>query len=96
MQRSPSRKSAARVRRASPTVVNVAAAKACLSELIARAAAGEDIILARAGGPRARLVPLIDDRKALRVPGKRLLTIPPDFDAPLADDVLELFYGPPP
>jgi prevent-host-death family protein len=49
--------------------VNVAEAKAHLSELIERAAEGETIILARGGRPRARLVPL-EAAKKKRVPGK--------------------------
>jgi prevent-host-death family protein len=86
------------VNRASTAVVNVAAAKARLPELIERAARGEEIILARAGRPRARLVPLRSEQKALRVPGKgRGRFRPgPGFDAELPDDVLALFYGPPP
>ncbi|GAD60652.1 type II toxin-antitoxin system prevent-host-death family antitoxin [Brevundimonas sp. BAL450] len=39
------------------TQVNIAEAKARLSELVARAEAGEDIVLARAGKPAIRLVP---------------------------------------
>jgi prevent-host-death family protein len=77
-------------------VVDVAAAKARLPELIERAASGEEIVLARAGKPRARLVPLEDDQRALRVPGKgngrfRLLPgfddpFPPDMVAPIEDE----------
>lgn len=40
------------------TQVNVAEAKAKLSDLVERAAAGEDIVIARNGRPRARLVPI--------------------------------------
>ncbi|MGC2525912.1 MAG: type II toxin-antitoxin system prevent-host-death family antitoxin [Stellaceae bacterium] len=45
--------------------VNVAEAKAKLSELLDRAVAGEDIVIARAGKPLARLVPVnpIEPRK---------------------------------
>ena len=83
-------------RRASTPIINVAAAKARLPELIDRAARGEEIILARAGRPRARLVPLATDRKALRVPGKGKGRFRPrrGFDADLSDDTLALFYGP--
>jgi prevent-host-death family protein len=49
--------------------VNVAQAKAHLSELIERAAEGETIILARDGKPRARLVPL-EKIRLKRMPGK--------------------------
>ena len=84
-------------RRAVPAVVNVAEAKARLPELIERAAQGEEIVLARNGRPKARLVPLAIDRRALRVPGKGKGRFRPrrDFDAPLADDVLALFHRPP-
>lgn len=40
------------------TQVNVAEAKAKLSDLIERAANGEDIVIARAGRPQVRLVPV--------------------------------------
>ena len=74
-------------------VVNVAVAKARLPELIERAANGEEIVLARAGRPRARLVPLDDDRKALRIPGKGKgrLRLRPGFDDPLPPEVLASF-----
>jgi prevent-host-death family protein len=82
------------MRRTTPAVVNVAEAKAHLPELIERAGRGEEIVLARNGRPRARLVPLDTDR-SLRVPGKgkgrfRVLR---GFDAPLPADVLALFEG---
>ena len=82
-------------RRATPRIVNVAAAKARLPELIERAARGEEIILARAGRPRARLVPLATDRRALRIPGKGKGRFRParDFEDGLSEDVLALFYG---
>ena len=65
-------------------VVNVHAAKTHLSRLIDRAAEGEEIIIARAGKPVARLAPLEVDRKPRR-PGlmRGRITIPKDFDAPL-------------
>ena len=47
--------------------VNVAEAKAKLSELLDRAIAGEDIVIARAGKPLARLVPV--NRMEPRKPG---------------------------
>ena len=76
-------------------VVNIAVAKAHLPELIERAALGEEIILARAGVPRARLVPLEDLSRKLRVPGKGKGRFVPlaGFDEPLPDDVLSAFEG---
>lgn len=41
-----------------PRAINIGEAKAQLSSLIARAEAGEDVIIARDGVPAARLVPL--------------------------------------
>jgi prevent-host-death family protein len=82
--------------RATPPVVNVADAKSRLPELIERAAAGEEIILARAGKPRARLVGLDDLRRRLRVPGKGKgrFRLKPGFDRALPADVLADFHGP--
>lgn len=86
-----------RMVRATTPVVNIAAAKARLPELIERASRGEEIILARAGRPRARLMPLASDRKGLRVPGKGKgrFRLRSGFDDELSEDVLALFYGPP-
>ncbi len=82
------------VRRATPAVVNVGHAKARLPELIERAARGEEIVLARNGKPRARLVPLAE-RRTLRIPGKGKgrFRARRDFDAPLSPAVLALFQG---
>jgi prevent-host-death family protein len=76
-------------------IVNIAEAKAHLPELVERAARGEEIIVARAGKPRARLVPLEDDKLALRVPGKgkARFEMAADFDAPLPPEWLDLFEG---
>jgi prevent-host-death family protein len=72
--------------------VNVHEAKTHLSRLLERVAAGEEILISKAGKPMAKLIP-ISKPKANRVSGldKGLLQIPDDFDAPLPDDVLELF-----
>lgn len=76
-------------------VVNIAEAKARLSELVERASGGETIILARAGKPRARIVSLEADTAHLRVPGKGKgrLWMAPDFDAPLPPALLAAFAG---
>ncbi len=67
-------------------------AKTHLSRLVERAAAGEEIVIAKSGRPRARLVPL-EDTRGLRVSGKgkgrwRLRR---DFDAPLPEAVVREF-----
>ena len=70
--------------------VNIYDAKARLSELVDRAAAGEEVVIAKAGKPVARLVPL---RPRLRRPGRGAgrIEIARDFDAPLTDDILRDF-----
>lgn len=74
--------------------VNIYEAKTRLSQLVDRAAAGEEIVIAKAGRPVARLVPL-ELAPPPRVPGrlKGKIWIAPDFDAPLPDDVLDAFEG---
>jgi prevent-host-death family protein len=76
--------------------VNIHAAKTQLSRLVDAAAGGEEIIIARAGKPVARLVPLAEPAPARKRVLGRLdgqLTIPDDFDAPLPEDVLATFEG---
>ena len=72
--------------------VNIHEAKTQFSRLLTRVAAGEEIIIAKAGKPVARLVPW-EKKKANRIPGldKGLLHVPEDFDAPLPDDLIETF-----
>ena len=66
--------------------VNVHEAKTHLSRLLERVEAGEEITLARAGRPVARLVPY-RARLEPRKPGiwKGQVVIGPDFDAPLPE-----------
>lgn len=69
--------------------MNVQEAKTSLSSLIARAEAGEDIVIARAGKPVLRLVPL--EAPEPRWFGGMDFVVPDDFDAPLSDDELALW-----
>jgi prevent-host-death family protein len=73
--------------------VNVAEAKARLSALIDRAAAGEEIILSRAGRPVARLMPL--EEQTPRQPGVcRHWQIPDNlFLEPMAEEDLRAAEG---
>jgi prevent-host-death family protein len=73
-------------------VVNIHEADTQLSRLLARVAIGEEIVIARAGEPIARLAPLVKQPKR-RVLGQDegLFEVPEDFDAPLPDDVLADF-----
>ncbi|MEO5576680.1 MAG: type II toxin-antitoxin system prevent-host-death family antitoxin [Gaiellaceae bacterium] len=63
-------------------VVNMHEAKTNLSQLVKRAAAGEEIILAKAGEPVAKLVAYTAPPKQPRVPGsmKGQIWMAPDFD----------------
>jgi prevent-host-death family protein len=55
-----------------------------------------EVVIERAGKPVARLVPVAEAPAPLgeRVPGSAvgLITVPPDFDDPLPEEILESFY----
>lgn len=68
------------------TVINVHVAKTHLSRLLERAHAGEEIIIAKAGKPYARLVPLEPAKK--RTLGFVSVPISEAFFEPLPDDEL--------
>jgi prevent-host-death family protein len=77
--------------------VNIHAAKTHLSRLLDAVADGEEILIARAGKPIARLVPL----QGIVAPKRRRLgrlagqfTVPEDFDAPMPADIVKDFEGP--
>ena len=71
---------------------NLYDAKTRLSELVERAAAGEEIVIAKNGKPLAKLGPLPTQRPS-RSPGgwEGAVLITDDFDAPLPDDILRAF-----
>ena len=75
--------------------INVYQAKTKLSELIDRAAAGEEVIIARHGRPVARLVPYAgapgQKRKLGTLAGQ--VEMAADFDAPLPEEVVAGFEG---
>ena len=74
-------------------MLNIYEAKTRLSALVEEAAAGAEIIIAKNGRPRAKLVPIRDAgrRKPGRAKGK--IRIADDFDAPLPQGVLNGFTG---
>ena len=74
--------------------INLYEAKTQLSKLVDRAAAGEEIVIAKAGRPVARLVPL-QAKPPRRIPGdwKGKVWMAPDFDAPLSEEELALWEG---
>ncbi|MCK4570683.1 type II toxin-antitoxin system Phd/YefM family antitoxin [Candidatus Bipolaricaulota bacterium] len=74
------------------TQVNTHEAKTQLSKLLVRVQAGEEIVIAKAGIPVARLVP-VATTVGRRIPGtaRGRITLHTDFDKPLPDDVLDTF-----
>ena len=76
------------------TMVNIHEAKTHLSRLLERVEAGEEIVIARAGRPVARLLPF-EASAPSRVPGtgKDEIRIGDDFDDDLPGDLLDMFEG---
>ena len=73
--------------------VNVAAAKARLPELVERASAGEEIILARNGKPKAKLVPIAQKKRYVFGAGKvKWKGTERVLDKPLPEEILNAFY----
>ena len=75
-------------------LVNIHEAKTHFSRLLQKVAEGEEITIARAGVPVARLIavaPAAAARPLGAMQGQ--IYIADDFDAPLSEDVLALFYG---
>lgn len=74
-------------------IVNVRRAKIELSRLLARAEAGEEVVIARRGRPIARLVPL--EPRGRREPGtlRGKITVPDSFFDPLPEEELKAWEG---
>lgn len=72
---------------------NIHEAKTHLSRLLKRVQAGEEVVIAKAGKPVAKLVPIQSQRQ--REPGRLRgeIEIADDFDAPLPQDLIEAFEG---
>lgn len=70
----------------SKMTVNIHEAKTHLSQLLTRVLMGEEVIIAKAGKPIARVTPYSDESRN-RVPGRDrgMYTVPDDFDDPLPD-----------
>ncbi len=73
--------------------VNVLEAKTKLSELLRRVEEGEEVIIARAGVPAARLtaytVPAVSRELGFF---RGLTSVPDDFNEPLSDEIVDSFY----
>ena len=74
--------------------VNIYEAKTRLSQLVDKAASGEDVVVSRNGKPLVRITQIEGSRRPIKfgvLKGK--VRIAPDFDAPLPGDVLGSFEG---
>ena len=74
--------------------VNISAAKTRPSQLVDKAASGEDVVVSRNGKPLVRITRLEGHKRRIKfgvLKGK--LNVPQDFDAPLPQDVLASFEG---
>jgi prevent-host-death family protein len=79
------------------TVVNMHEAKSQLSKLVARAEAGEDVVIARDGKPAVRLTPVTDELTWIRriegtLAGR--IWVSDDFDDPLPEFEAAFYDGP--
>ena len=74
------------------TTVNIHEAKTHFSKLLERVRQGEEIIVAKAGKPVAKLAPMAPGA-VRRVPGsaRGKITLARDFDVPLPDELLDAF-----
>ncbi len=72
--------------------INIHEAKTHLSRLVEEAAAGEEIVIAKAGKPIAKLVPITSDLRPRQLGALRgRIWMADDFDAPLPPDLLAGF-----
>lgn len=75
-----------------PLTINVHEAKTHFSRLLEQAHAGQEILLAKAGKPYARLMPLAPSgvkRQAGRLSGR----VPETFFEPLPEEELDVWEG---
>jgi prevent-host-death family protein len=74
--------------------VNVHEAKTHLSRLLEEVEAGQEVVIARAGRPVARLTALLPERppRQLGILAGRY-SVPEDWDVPLPADVIDRFGG---
>jgi prevent-host-death family protein len=74
--------------------INIHSAKTQLSKLIDAAERGEEIIIARAGEPVAKLVALQNQRPSRKAGSmKGLFEVPESFFDPLPEGILDAFEG---
>ena len=74
-------------------VLNLYEAKTQLSALVEEAAAGAEIVIAKAGRPMAKLVPIRAATRRRPGRAKGSIWMADDFDAPLPDEFVRAFEG---
>jgi len=73
--------------------VNIHEAKTHLSRLLERVAMGEEVIIAKAGKPVAKLVPVAPNACKFKLgSAKGEFVVPDDFNDPLPKEIEDLFY----
>jgi prevent-host-death family protein len=73
--------------------VNVHEAKTHLSKLLERVAVGEEVIIAKAGKPVAKLVPVVSARRRFKLGSARgEFVVPDNFNDPLPKEIEDLFW----
>jgi len=76
------------------TIINIHEAKTHLSRIVDDVAAGAEVVIAKAGKPMARLVPLTSVPRAKKLGLlKGRIKVPNDFNAPLPPSVIGDFEG---
>lgn len=74
--------------------INIHEAKTHLSRLIERVQAGEEIVIAKAGRPAARLVPIEDAHRPVKIGGLKPNTpVPDDFNTMFEKEIEASFAG---
>ena len=66
-------------------------AKTNLSQLLKRAALGEEVVITRSGRPVAQLIPVPNGASRQLGRDRGVFDLPADFDAPLPDELLDAF-----
>ncbi len=72
--------------------VSIHAAKTHLSRLVARAEAGEEIVIARGRKPVVKLVPITQKPKRVFGSMKGQFIVPPEFFEPMSEEELAEWY----
>ena len=73
--------------------VNVHEAKTHLSKLLERVALGEEVVIAKAGKPVAKLVSIASEERRFKLgSAKGEFVVPDDFNDPLPKEIEDLFY----